>query len=1011
MTKLPFFLAGELLLITLLFSVPFLVTSQFSTTERDALLELKRGWGDSPAVHSWTASSSPCSWPEIRCSGDGSVTGILLNNYNLSGNLTDAISVLVNLTVLDLGFNFFTGNFPPGILNCSRLRFLDLSQNYFVGDVPASIDRLKSLQHLDLSGNNFTGDIPSTIGNLTQLRTLNLHMNLLNGSYPAEISNLRNLENLRMAYNDFSMASIPPEFGKLKNLKYLWMTQANAFGGIPESFSNLSSLMHLDLSMNNMEGEIPGGIFSLKNLTAIYLYHNRFSGSIPHVIESFSLIELDLSMNNLTGGIPEDFAKLKQLEILHLYSNNLYGEVPPGIGLLQNLKNFRIFRNNLSGTLPPEIGIHSKLESFEVCNNEFIGNLPDKLCAGGTLFGVVAFNNRLSGQIPNSLGNCKTLRTMQLYNNNFSGEVPFGIWSAPNMSSLMLSDNSFSGELPSKVAWNLTRLEISNNRFSGVIPPNMSSWASLIVFLASNNAFSGTIPQGLTSLPNLITLVLDGNSLSGELPSQIISWKSLNTLNLSRNELWGRIPSAFGSLPNLLYLDLSQNQFDSEIPPQLGQLRLGSLNLSSNKLTGRIPYELDNMAYENSFLNNPNLCSSNSVSGLLSCSYDKYRGAKKMSPKILAVVLVLALILLLVAVSVVLFTVRNWRRKRSLTTWKLTSFQRLDFTEINVLSSLVESNVIGFGASGKVYKVAVDRGQNVAVKRIWSDKNTTNLFLEKAFLAEIQTLGSIRHSNIVKLLCCISSDDSKLLVYEYVENESLDQWLHGKIRKGALDWPTRLKIAVGAAQGLCHMHHDCIQPIIHRDVKSSNILLDDDFNAKIADFGLAKILIKNGEANTMSTIAGSFGYIAPEYAYTTKVNEKVDVYSFGVVLLELVTGREASRGDEHTSLAEWAWKKHLGGDDNNENDVEAIDEEMRGEWYLEEMRMVFKLGLMCTSWLPGSRPSMKEVLQVLEGLGNHGRKGSWDMSMSPFLGEEEGKYIWSYRCDPKKLRDANVSLL
>ncbi|KAG8381843.1 hypothetical protein BUALT_Bualt05G0014900 [Buddleja alternifolia] len=1010
------------ILLLLLSSTPFLVNSQFSPPERATLLNLKQNWGDPPILQSWNATSSPCDWPEIDCSGDGSVAGINLSNYNLTGNIPDSISTLHNLTNLDLSFNFFTGDFPTAILNCSKLQFLDLSQNVFVGNIPADIDRLQSLQYINLGANNFTGDIPPAIGNLTQLQSLYLYSNLFNGTFPIEISNLINLKNLGMAYNDFVPAVIPPEFGRLREIEYIWMRKTNLIGIIPENFSSFSSLAHLDLSENDMEGEIPSGLLLLRNLSKVYLFKNRFSGSIPPVVGSLDMVEIDIAMNMLSGEIPEDFGKLEKLELLSLFSNRFSGEIPPKIGQISSLKIFKVFKNNLSGNLPPEMGIHSNLEGFEICDNHFTGILPENLCSGGTLFGVVAFNNNLSGEIPKSLENCSTLRTLQLYGNDFSGEIPSGIWSLPEMSLLMLSDNSFSGELPSKVAWNLTRLEISNNKFSGEIPAEISSWGNLHVFEASNNMFSGGIPEGLTSLNQLITLKLDGNSLSGELPSEIISWKSLTILTIARNKLYGPIPPAFASLPDLLDLDLSENQLSGEIPPQLGRLKLTSLNLSSNRLTGRIPHEFDNMAYESSFLNNPNLCAStNLISNLPSC-YAKFQKSKKISPKILAVILVLALALFFITLLATVFLFRDYRRKKLrqyLATWKLTSFQRLDFTEVNILSSLDETNMIGCGGSGKVYKIPVDNtGQYVAVKRIWNNKKT-DLILEKEFLSEVQILGSVRHSNIVKLLCCISSDDSKLLVYEYMENHSLDRWLHRKkrnalsinrsVRNIVLDWPARLRIAVGSAQGLCYMHHDCTPPIIHRDVKSSNILLDCEFKAKIADFGLAKILIKKGEANTMSAVAGSFGYIAPEYAYTTKVNEKIDVYSFGVVLLELVTGREPNCGDEHTSLAEWAWTYY--GEERPIGD--AIDDEIKEACYLDEMIYVFKLGVMCTSLLPTSRPSMKEVSQILQRCrsleGYDGKKVGKEYDVAPLLGD--GKYLSSYKCNSKKLRDESGNSL
>ncbi|KAK2991810.1 hypothetical protein RJ640_006370 [Escallonia rubra] len=998
----------------------FQVNSQFSTTERTTLLNLKHQWGDPASLQAWNSASSPCDWPEILCdTSNTTVTGLLLRSKIFSQSIPSSICDLKNLSVIVLAYNNISGPFPAALYNCLKLEYLDLSQNAFIGLIPADIYSISTLTYLDLDANNFTGDIPPEIGLLSGLQALYLHSNLFNGTFPAEIGNLSNLEVLTLAYNGFAPMKIPPEFGKLKRLKFLWLREANLIGEIPDTLGNLSGLQKLDMCLNNLNGNIPPGLFLLKNLSSILLYNNRLSGPIPSLIESLNLTQIDLSANNLTGAIPESFGSLQQLELLNLFRNELTGGIPSSISLIPTLKIFRVFFNNLSGELPPEFGLHSRLEGFEVSNNQLTGKLPGNLCAGGSLSGVVAFSNNLTGEIPKSLGNCASLRTVQLYNNNFSGEVPSGMWTSFNLSSLMLSNNLFSGNLPSNLAWNMSRLEISNNRFSGGIPAGVSSWTSLVVFKASNNLFSGKIPVELSGLSQVITLVLDGNSFSGEFPSQILSWKSLTALNLARNDLSGSIPPVIGSLPDLLDLDLSENQFSGQIPLELGHLPLTSLNLSSNQLSGKIPSEFDNMAYENSFLNNPNLCATNLLSSVRSC-VAKNSNSDKLSSKTLAVILVLAIAVFLVTVVLTLFVVRDYRKKkhrRDIETWKLTSFQRLDFTEVNILSSLIENNMIGSGGSGKVYQIAIGRtGEYVAVKRIWSNRKLEHS-LEREFLAEVQILGTIRHSNIVKLLCCISSENSKLLVYEYMENQSFDKWLHGKKRTApymsnlvhhvAMDWPRRLQIAVGAAQGLCYMHHDCTPPIIHRDVKSSNILLDSEFNARIADFGLAKILAKRGEPDTMSSVAGSFGYMAPEYAYTTKVNEKIDVYSFGVVLLELVTGREPSDGAEHTSLAEWAWKHY--GEGKSVGDL--LDKEIEEPCYVDEMTKVLKLGLICTSTLPSSRPSMKEVLQILRRCnpleGHKDKKVGAEYDAAPLLGND--KYLSSYKRSEKVSDDGDHS--
>lgn len=989
-------------------------SQQFLTSERTTLLNLKREWGDPPSLSNWNASSSPCNWPGILCNANGSVIVLDVRSKGLTGLIPPIICDLRNLENLVLTDNYLTGEFPRVLYNCSKLIEIEIAQNAFVGRLPDDIDRLSGVKVIDLGANNFTGDIPPAIGNLSALMSLHLYQNLFNGSIPSEIGNLSNLLTLGLAYNSFAAAEIPPEFGKLSNLTYLWMPQTNLVGKIPGSLANMSSLEWLDLSANNLEGEIPSGLFLLKNLSMLYLYKNNLSGKIPSVIECLNLTEIDVSMNKLNGSIPEDFGKLQQLEVLNLFSNQLSGNIPTGVSQIPALKIFRVFRNFLSGELPPEIGLHSKLEAFEVSENKLTGKLPENLCSGGTLFMVAAFSNNLTGEIPSSLEKCDKLNTIQLYNNSFTGEFPPGIWTLFNLSSLRLTGNFLSGELPSRVAWNLSRLEISDNKFSGRIPEGISSWTKLNVFKASNNLLSGEIPTAFTNLSQLSVLLLDGNSLSGELPSEIKSWNSLITLHLARNNLSGPIPSAISYLQGLLDLDLSENQFSGQIPPQLGGVRLTTLNLSSNKLTGRIPFAFDNLAYENSFLNNLDLCASSPISNLHNC-YTKSSNSHKSPPKIIAMIVVLTAFIILIAILCTLFVFRRYLKKKhigDLTTWKLTSFHKLDFTEANILCCLTENNLIGSGGSGKVYRIEIGRrGEYVAVKRIWNTRKLDQT-LEKEFLSEVHILGSIRHSNIVKLLCCISSEDSKLLVYEYMENQSLDKWLHGKKRKSGcgLDWPMRLQIAIGAAQGLCYMHHDCSPAIIHRDVKSSNILLDSDFKARIADFGLAKILTKPnpGQANTLSAIAGSFGYIPPEYAYSTSVNERVDVYSFGVVLLELVTGKEAHEGGVDMNLAEWAWRHYSEGNSM----VEALDPEIKqANSYMEEINLVFKLGLICSSTLPSSRPTMKEVLEILRRcnpLSEDLKVGGEEFDVAPLLRRES--YLSNYRRGGNKALNDSIDI-
>ncbi|KAL0008879.1 hypothetical protein SO802_010381 [Lithocarpus litseifolius] len=462
----------------------------------------------------------------------------------------------------------------------------------------------------------------------------------------------------------------------------------------------------------------------------------------------------------------------------------------------------------------------------------------------------------------------------------------------------------------------------------------------------------------------------------------------LHARYLSQNKISGPIPEKLGNLACLTVLDLSENQLSGQIPLQLGLLKLTLLNLSSNHLTGRIPTQFENDAYASSFLNNPALCANKPSLNINSCNNSDHHKSSKFPSKYLPLIISLGAAALK-SLVVAMISIYRKRKHGPDSTRKFTTFQRVNFRKSDILSGLTEENVIGSGGSGKVYRVVVNDSNNfVAVKRIWNNRKLEQK-LEKEFHAEVKKLGSIRHSNIVKLLCCMSNENSKLLVYEYSKNHSLDQWLHrnngasstsSSVQHIVLDWPKRLQIAVRAAQGLYYMHHSCSPPIVHRDVKSSNILLDSDFNAKVADFGLAK-MFKQGELATMSVVDSSFGYTAPEYAHTTRVNEKIDVYSFGVILLELTTGKEASYRDEHTSLAEWAWR-YIKDDIPI---VDALDEEIKEPSYLDEMSSVFNLGINCTNTEPSKRPSMKEVVQILHKCNQPLVCGDWREDCCKFV--------------------------
>ncbi|KAF0934175.1 hypothetical protein E2562_023435 [Oryza meyeriana var. granulata] len=940
-----------------------------SSDEHQILLELKKHWGRSPVLGRWNPNSADhCNWGGITCT-NGVVTAISLPSQTSMKPLPPSICLLKNLTHLDLSYNNISSPFPTMLYNCSNLMYLDLSNNDFTGKLPNDINSLSTLlEHLNLSSNRFTGRIPPSIGWFPRLKSLLLDTNQFDGRYPAEdISKLADLERLTLAVNPFVPAPVPVEFGKLARLRYLWLSDMNITGEIPESMSSLRELNLLDLSLNKQQGKIPTWIWQHKKLQYLYLYANRFTGEIEPNVTALNLVEIDVSSNKLTGTIPDDFGKLTNLTLLFLYNNKLNGSIPSSIGLLPKLTDIRLFDNMLSGSLPPELGKHSPLGNLEVSNNNLSGELPEGLCFNRKLYDIVVFNNNFSGKLPSSLDGCYLLQNLMMQNNNFSGEFPKSLWSVvtDQLSVVQIQNNSFPGTFPTQLPWNFTHLDISNNRFSGPIPMLAGK---MKVFRAANNLLSGEIPWDLTGISQVAEFDLSGNQISGSIPMTIGVLNGLNTLNLRGNQISGNIPAAFGFIAVLNVLELSSNNLSGEIPKDFSKLSLSFLNLSMNQLTGEIPTSLQSEAFEQSFQFNPGLCvsSTNSVHNFPICRA-RTNISNDQSRRLIALCSAVASIMLLGSAMLGFMLLRRKKHLQDHLSWKLTPFHVLRFTENDILSGLCEQNWIGSGRSGKVYQVyAGDRasgGRMVAVKKIWNMQNLDNK-LEKDFLEEVQILGEIRHTNIVKLLCCISSSEAKLLVYEYMENGSLYQWLHQRERICApapLDWPTRLQIAIDSERGLCYMHHHCLPPIVHRDVKSANILLDPNFRAKMADFGLARILLRAGDEESFSAIAGTFGYMAPEYGHRLKVNEKIDVYSFGVVLLELITGRVANDGGEYYCLAQWAWRQYQ----EYGLSVDLLDEGIRDPTHVEDALEVFTLGVICTGEHPSMRPSMKDVLNVL----------------------------------------------
>ncbi|KAL3647129.1 Serine/threonine-protein kinase hsl1 [Castilleja foliolosa] len=932
------------------------------------LQEMRRSLDDpAGSLSGWSRRDpNPCNWTGVTCNRRGAVASVVLSDASLFGPFPVVLCRLPSLAKLSLSYNYINDSLPPSISACRRLVRLDLSQNLLVGNIPDSLSELVFLRYLDLDANNFSGDIPSSFGHFRRLQTLIISNNLLNGTIPAALGNITTLKQLVLAYNPFSPGPLPDELGNLTNLEEMWLTNCQLVGPIPESFGGLIRLKNLDVANNLLTGAIPSQIIHMRSIVQMELYNNWFTGPLPVKWSNLTeLRRLDASTNKLTGNIPDELCGLP-LESLNLYENELVGIIPDSIARSPNLYELKVFNNWLSGSLPSELGKNSPLQILDMSYSNLSGNIPESLCRNGALEELILMNNNFSGTIPASIGKCQSLRRVRLTNNKFYGEIPGPFWGLPNIYFLELSNNDFSGNISNLIhgAKNLSTLQISKNRFSGSLPDEIGSLHTLVDFSANSNELSGEIPSTILNLKQLGKLDLSNNNLSGGIPTGIKSLKLLNELNLANNHLSGHIPDELGNLPVLNYLDLSNNNLTGRVPFTLQNLKLNKLNLSENLLSGYLPPLFSNRFYQDCFFGNPGLCIYDS--GLCDTKTEK---TGQVFSWVLRSIFILTGIIFLVGIIWFLMKYEKLINKteNGVTISKWTSFHKIGFSEYEITGGLKETNVIGQGSSGRVYKVILSNGEAVAVKKLHerygydeNDPRGISADMVGEFEVEVDTLGKIRHKNIVKLLCCCEAGNCKLLVYEYMQNGSLGDLLHGN-KSTLLDWQTRFKIALDAAEGLSYLHHDCVPPIVHRDVKSNNLLLDEYFGAKISDFGVAKVArtISNG-VESMSVIAGTYGYIAPEYGYTLRVNEKSDIYSFGVVILELVT-RKMPTDPEFggQDIATWVSTTldRTGID-------QVIDPDLDSR-FNEHISKVLDIGLLCTSTLPTNRPSMRRVVMML----------------------------------------------
>ncbi|KAI3810639.1 hypothetical protein L1987_20260 [Smallanthus sonchifolius] len=883
----------------------------FSTAQNDDatyLRALRDDWRNTPP--NWDDNTDPCSgWDGIRCR-DQRIFSITLANLGLTGTLPGDIGELTELEILDLSYNKgLTGSLTPRIGNLKKLRNLLLVDCGFSGQLPDALGEMESLVFMSLNLNSFTGQIPPSIGNIQNLYWLDLADNQLTGSIP--VSN-----------------GTTPGLDMLINAKHFHFGGNMLSGPVPEQiFHSNMTLIHLLFENNRLTGSIPDTLGLVRSLEVVRLDRNFLTGDVPSNINDLTrVMEMYLSNNRLTGPVP-NLTGLDALNYLDL-SNNAFGQsdVPSWFSTLQSLTTLKMNVTNLVGQLPAALFSISQLQSVDLSNNRINGTLN--------------LGSRHSTQ----------LQQVNLQNNEITEFTP----SRQTTVEVILAGNPICME--------------SGTRDGFCAPPtNPGSTYST----PPNNCSPVSCSSGQVSSPNCRC----SYPYTGNLNFRAPSFSSLGT------------SSIYEGLRIEMMNFFSMNQ----LPVESVSLRNPSRNVDDYLVINLQIFPSVEERYNRTGIIDIGFSLSNqtfkptSIYGtyyFTGAFYDftgaSGEGGKSSNTGVIVgavvggcVVVALLVVAGLYATSKKEKTERTTHESSPFALWdenngsgavpQLKGTKAFSFEELSkYTNNFSESNNVGNGGYGMVYKGSLPNGQLVAIKR--ATRGSTQGGLE--FKTEIELLSRVHHKNLVSLVGFCFDQGEQMLVYEYIVNGTVKDSLSG--RSGfRLDWTRRLRIALGAAKGLQYLHDLADPPIIHRDVKTNNILLDERLVAKVADFGLSKSLGDANRTHVTTQVKGTMGYMDPEYYMTQQLTEKSDVYSFGVVLLELITAKNPIEKGKYI-VREVRQAMDKSKELYNLQDV--LDPTIGLTTQLKGLERFVDVALRCVQETGDARPTMSDVVKEIESI-------------------------------------------